>query len=276
MTTHSLAAQVLLGVGVLLAAGAAAQARAEQSLKAGLQSVAERRIFFGHQSVGLNLIEGLRDLAEREGVGLRIVDARPPGVDARTLAHGALAENGDPLRKLRSFAEAFSSGAAAGADVAMMKFCYVDIGSGTDVATLFAAYRRTMAEVQAANPGTTLLHVTAPLQSVEGGLRGWVKRLLGRPLWGTDHNVRREEFNELLRREYGGQGTLFDLARAESTRPDGVAETSPWQGRGVRALVPSYTEDGGHLNQEGRTRAARELVAVIAALPRRAPPTAIR
>jgi len=273
--TLSLAVHAFLGLGAVLVVGAASQARAEQSLKSKLQSAAERRIFFGHQSVGLNLLEGMQQLAKREGVSLRIVEARPPGVDAGTLAHAAMEENGDPLKKLRSFKRAFTSGAAAGADLAFLKFCYVDITADTDVSALFAAYRTTMAEVQAASPGTTFLHVTAPLQSVEGGIRGRLKRVLGRPLGGTAHNARREEFNELLRREYEGKAPLFDLARVESTRPDGSFETAPWNGREVRALVPAYTEDGGHLNGEGQLRAAEALVSVIAS-PGRPAPTATR
>lgn len=268
MTTHALAAQTLLGLGALLAVGAATQARADAALKGTLQAVSERRIFFGHQSVGMNLLEGLTDLARAEGVALRVIEARPPGVAAGTLAHAFLPENGAPLKKLAAFAGAFADGSAAGADVALMKLCYVDVTEATDVAALFAAYRKTVAEVQAASPATTLLHVTAPLQTVESGPKAFVKRLLGRPLWGSQHNARREEFNELLRREYGGKAPLFDLARLEATRPDGGTETSAWQGREVRALVPAYTDDGGHLNAEGRRRAARELAALLAALPR--------
>lgn len=276
MTTQSLAVHALLGLGALLAAVVAGRARAEPSAKAELQAVAERRIFFGHQSVGMNLLEGLQLVARQEGVPLRVVEARASGVDAGTLAHAFVEKNGDPLTKLRNFARALSSGAAAGADVALLKFCYVDVTADTDVAALFAAYRKTIAEAQAAHPGTTFLHVTVPLQTVEGGVRGWAKRLLGRPLWGTSHNARREELNDLLRREYLGKAPLFDLARVESTRPDGTSETAPWNGREVRALVPEYTDDGGHLNERGRVRAARELISVLAAVPRAPPKTAAR
>ena len=277
MMTHSfLVVQALLGASALVALGAATRARADEPLKATLQEVAGRRIFFGHQSVGLNLLDGLRQLAEREGVPLRIVDAGPAGVGAGTLAHAAMAENGDPRRKLRSFAGAITSGVAVGADLAFVKFCYVDVTADTDVTALFASYQETMAAVQAASPGTIILHVTLPLQTVEGGVRGWLKRLLGKPLWGTAHNARREEYNELLRRAYAGKAPLFDLARVESTRPDGTAQTVRWNGGEVRALVPAFTDDGGHLNEAGRLRAARELAAAIAAAPRRDAATTAR
>jgi hypothetical protein len=268
MTTSAPAVQALMGVVAAFGAGLALPARAEPAVKSGLQALSERRLFFGHQSVGLNLLEGLRELAALEGTALKVVDARPTGVQPGTLAHLALPENGDPARKLRSFAAAFGGdGQARGADLALMKFCYVDVLADTDVASLFAAYQRTVAEVRAASPGTTLVHVTVPLQAVEGGVRGWLKRRLGRTLWNVDHNARREEFNDLLRGAYQGRAPFFDLAHAEATRPDGRIETAPWQGREVRALVPAYTDDGGHLNRQGRLAAARALVAALAAAP---------
>ncbi|MCM2333136.1 MAG: hypothetical protein NDI82_04220 [Anaeromyxobacteraceae bacterium] len=270
MTMNSQAAQALLGLGaVVLAVGAVVslQARAEPAVKSGLQALSGRRVFFGHQSVGSNVLDGVRDLAALEGAALRVTEARASGVPAGTLVHLPLAENGDPFRKLHSFVQAFASGEAAGADLALMKFCYVDVTASTDVAALFAAYQRTVAEVEARSPGTTVVHVTVPLQTVEGGLKAWLKGLLGRPIGGAEHNARREAYNDLLRAAYQGRAPLFDLALAESTRPDGSAETITWRGRPLRALVPAYTGDGGHLNEEGRRAAARALVAALAAAP---------
>jgi lysophospholipase L1-like esterase len=41
-----------------------------------------------------------------------------------------------------------------------------------------------------------------------------------------------------------------------------------WNGGSAPALTPAFTDDGGHLNAAGRLRAARELVSVLAGLPR--------
>jgi hypothetical protein len=60
--------------------------------------------------------------------------------------------------------------------------------------------------------------------------------------------VRREQFNELMRAEYGPK-ELFDLAKFESTYPDGTRERGD---KSHFALVPDYTDDGGHLNARGR------------------------
>ncbi len=91
-----------------------------------------------------------------------------------------------------------------------------------------------------------------------------MKRLFGRSPYGTVENVRRDEYNRLLRATYAGREPIFDLARIESTAPDGRLVTVTWDGITVPAMAPEYTVDGGHLNALGRQRAAREFIAVLA------------
>jgi lysophospholipase L1-like esterase len=93
--------------------------------------------------------------------------------------------------------------------------------------------------------------------------------MLGRAPYGVLENLRREEYNDLLRQTYAGHAPLFDLARLESTDPNGEKTTAAWKGHLVPALAPLYTDDGGHLNALGRQLAAREFVAVLAAIPAR-------
>jgi len=234
--------------------------------KAELQTVAQRRVFFGHQSVGLNIMEGLSRLATRNGVPLQIAEAKE-GVPDATFGHAFVAENGDPRRKLKSFEEAFETGAAAQAELALVKFCYVDFGVDTDAAALFADYQASMARLRARNPDVTFVHVTVPINGLATDLKSRVKRLLGRPSWELAANARRDDFNNLLRQAYQGKEPIFDLARVEAERPDGTLETADFQGRAVPVLRASYTHDGGHLNAEGQERAARALVSVLAAAP---------
>jgi hypothetical protein len=266
--------EVMAGL-MVFAAGTTASGRVEGDprLRTELEEVSRHTVFFGHQSVGRNLLDGIRELAAREGVPLRFAEtagggAIPPG----TFAHGAVPENGNPLLKLRSFERALETGAAAGVDVAFVKFCYVDFDAGTDAPALFAAYQATLESLKRRYPQTTFVHVTAPLTTIQGGAKAFVKRLLGRPPSGVMENQRREEFNALLRRATEGKEPLFDLALVESTAPDGRAEAFEWNGRTVPALVPAYTDDGGHLRGEGQRRAARQLVSVLASATRRATP----
>jgi lysophospholipase L1-like esterase len=236
---------------------------ADLALRADLERIARERIYFGHQSVGANLLEGVQELAAEAGVEVRIRRAEhasqvPPG----TFGHTFVAENGKPLKKLESFRTALAS---ASVDLALVEFCYVDIGADTDVKALFSRYRETLAELRKAHPRTTFIHETLPLTTAQAGWKALVKRLLGRAPSGTAENARREEYNRLLRAAYAGREPLFDLARVESTAPDGTAVRVAGEGALAPALAPAYTDDGGHLNAQGRRRAARELIAVLAA-----------
>jgi hypothetical protein len=268
------------GAVLALAAAVALPSRAsEGDVRAQLQVVAGRSIYFGHQSVGMNLIDGLRELSAEQGVPLRVVEAKGTlDVPAAAFAHSYIAENGDPMRKLRSFAQALD-GASAEPAVALMKFCFVDFRPDTDARALFAAYQETLAGLKARHPGIAFVHVTTPLTTVQGGVKGALKRLLGRAPAGLLENARREEYNALLRAAYRGREPFFDLAETESTRPDGSRETVEWHGAAVAALVPAYTLDGAHLAGIGQIRAARDFLAVLASVPvgaRITPPQAAR
>ena len=211
--------------------------------------MAQERIYFAHQSVGANILQGVKELSARAGVPVFVKDEFVP-------------ENGDPLRKLENFRHSVGTGSRY--DIALVKFCYVDVDADTDVAALFDQYRMVMSELRAKNPRTVFVHVTLPLTTVQTGPKAWVKRLLGRSPYGTVENVRRDEYNRLLRSTYAGREPIFDLARLESTAPDGKLVTVTWDGFTAPAMAPEYTKDGGHLNALGRARAAREFIAVLA------------
>jgi hypothetical protein len=251
---------------ILLSVAALDASAADAALRADLERVAQRAIFFGHQSVGTNLLDGIRQLAQEAGVPLRIAEvSTAAAVKPATFGHAFVAENGDPVRKLRSFEQAM--GAQPAVDIAFVKFCYVDIGADTDAKALFARYRATLDGLRADYPRTAFVHVTLPLTEPQGGVKALAKRLLGRAPSGTLENLRREEYNTLLRRTYTDREPIFDLARVESTAPDGTPVAVQWDGGTAPALASAYSADGGHLNAAGQRRAARELIAVLAAVP---------
>jgi len=247
----------------LLSLAATIAQGADEALRSDLAQVAGKRIYFAHQSVGGNLLDGVAMLSREADVPLRIVETpSAAGLAPGTWGHFFVPENGDPLRKLANFKKALGSGSAA--DIALVKFCYVDIDAATDAATLFTRYQETIAQLRARNPQTTFVHVTLPLTTAQTGWKALAKRLLGRAPYGTIENVRREQYNALMRRAYAGREPLFDLARVESTAPDGSAVTVAWDGAVAPAMASVYTDDGGHLNETGRLVAARALLAVLA------------
>lgn len=235
-----------------------------------VSALAKRRIFFGHQSVGFNVMEGVEDLvAKRQRSSLKVVllkgDAAPSGPG---FMHAGIGENEKPLTKIDGFAHALQGSMFGSADIALYKFCYVDIRADTDVAALFRRYKYSAAQLQQEYPQTLFVHMTAPLTVVQSGPKAMLKKLLGRPdRWALD-NAQRERFNDLMRSEYG-KGYFFDLARVESTGQDGRRHSFAAGDREVGVLVNEYSSDGKHLNERGRRWVAAHLLDYLARLPDR-------
>jgi len=226
------------------------------------ERLAGQRIYFGHQSVGDNVVAGLQDvMRDHPQIRLRILQTSDPADFAGPVfAHSHLGQNGDPLSKLRAFAALLDGGLADRLDIALFKFCYVDVTAGTDVEALFAEYRTAMNRLRQAYPRVTLVHVTVPLTVRRTGPKAWAKKLLGR----QDDNYARSRFNALLLQEYAGRAPVYDLAACEATARDGTRAWYESDGCRVYALLEAYTTDGGHLNERGRCAAAIQLLRALA------------
>lgn len=234
-------------------------------LQADLEAVREARIFFNHQSVGGNILDGLRSLSQRASDGaLRIVtiDAAPPGSEP-AFVHAMGGENRRPESKVEAFASLLRSGQGPAPEIAMMKLCYLDINPETDVMAVLDDYSATIRTLRAEFPETTFIHVSVPLGAHSTSTKDRLSRLIGRDVWNDGSNAKRNEYNELLAERFPDE-PIFDLARLESTWPDGRRETFDHAGRRSFAMVPAYTNDGGHLNAVGRERAAASLVRLMA------------
>lgn len=223
--------------------------------------LARRRIFFGHQSVGDGLIEGLAEgLGNRRGL-IRddLQPPLPPG-----LLHARIGRNRDPLSKIDHFASIVRQGIGAQCEFALFKFCYVDVDAGSNVQALFQRYAATMARLRAEFPLLRLGHVTVPLRDASPGPIGRARQILGRTSEAVRANASRHAFNQLLRARYQEIEPLFDLAATESIRPDGESCGQRFRGQWIPALAPGYTDDGGHLNGLGRRVAAEALATFLA------------
>lgn len=214
-----------------------------------LERIRSLKVFFGHQSVGDNILDGVRQLAPDLRVErMKAAPASP------MIADRMIGRNGSPSSKLADFAETMRT-SGTGVDIAMMKFCYVDFEAGTNVEAIRQEYERTFAELSQQFPETTFVHVTVPLTVTQAGPKAIVKRLLGKPLAGEYENRNRSQFNEWLRQEYP-VNRLFDLAAVESRAPNGTPTTFELEGRHYEMLYPGYSDDGGHLIGDGRRLAA--------------------
>jgi len=191
-----------------------------------------RRVLWGHQSVGENIIEGARQL----------------GFDFATVSNGgdygeahwgeaAVADNGDPERKIRSFITLMTSGGIGRrVEAASFKFCWVDFDDGTDVQDLLDDYDAAIRDLQARFSDVRFLHVTPPLTTDEPELNG-----------------HRWRYGRELIRRHRDSGLVFDLAAVISTDAAGRQCKSGNQ----RRLCPGWASDSGHLNDAGAKRAAK-------------------
>jgi len=245
----------------------------DDEVSRGLGVLTDSKVFFGHQSVGMNIMDGIRDIAATKNVAnLSIVEARSADkMQSPGLYHAYVGQNTDPLSKVRDFESILRSGVADAVDVAFLKFCYVDFDETTDVAAIFAAYRDTMNKLKADYPKLKMVHFSAPLTAKETGIKATVKQLIGRKSWSDTSNTVRQVFNQFMRAEYEGKEPFFDIAMVEASDASGMARLSGAGASTFYLLRPEYTNDGGHLNDEGRRRAASWLAAVLAAIPAKVP-----
>lgn len=231
-------------------------------------AVRGRRVFFGHQSVGDNILDGMCDLASAAGEAApQVISLDAGGAQGLAgagstgapsgdgfLAEAHIGENGDPAAKMADFARLMRGGVGAAVDVALMKFCYVDFGRRTRPDRLFDDYLAMADRLAQEFPDVTLLHATVPLTtgpSLANALRG--------------------AFNSMLRERYAAD-RIIDIAALETgtTPVDRAASDGSRRRIDVPAafaretLDPALTTDGGHLNDLGRRRVATGFLRALA------------
>lgn len=238
----------------------------DDALAADFERVGAARVYFGHQSVGGNILSGLADLQgqlDRPLIRVAELGALDAGDGGGVLLQTAIGQNGKPGAKCEDFRQVMKQ-LQGRVDVALFKFCYIDFDDQSDAAAIFDTYARTMDEMKQQYPEVIFVHVTAPLRSIERGPGVWARELLGKRNRAKYANAARGEFNRLLRERYAAD-PIFDLAAVMSTYPDGRREAFTLDGKTYESLVPAYTNDGGHLNTVGATYGAAGFVESIAA-----------
>lgn len=196
-----------------------------------LTALSTKRVLFGHQSVGNNLVYGNPGAVDYSTVGLggfnAIFNANPTGgvtvglsgpedapfSDAAIQAWqpGQWAEfeiptNGDPVLKINNFKAMMDRCAGLGRtpDYAGFKFCFADVGESTDVSatsTIWTTYVSVMDALNVAYPGRIIF---------------WTGAISAHP----DANqgaadAKREELSQRIRDRYGSTGRVFDFSMKE-------------------------------------------------------------
>jgi hypothetical protein len=229
----------------------------------------KKRIYFGHKSVGNNILDGVRTvMADYPQTHLKIIDVDDiPHNGYGCLAHSKIGTNGDPISKIHAFSGVIEKLSTGGVQVAFFKFCYVDITATSNIDGIFSEYRQAMSTLKTKFPDIIFIHLTVPLTVLNRRLKTLIKLLLRKDkIWEYDNLVAKNAYNSLIRDEYLGKEPIFDIAEIESTRQNGQISTFKRLGETYCSLVPSYSNDGGHLNDMGKQWVAKHLMVYLATL----------
>jgi hypothetical protein len=226
------------------------------------------RTFFAHQSVGADILAGIEQLTRDGSHVARVLDLASPSVEpdlthSLVIIHQRIGANREPLTKIAGFRAVLDAKHRPEIDVAVLKFCYVDITTQDEAETLWRHYETAIEELSTAHPGVRLIHCTVPLRSLPEGPYAWLRRSLGHWHPAIAANRARDWFNRQLRERFGGGDRLFDLAALESRRANGKPCELMDAGMRVPSLAREWTYDGGHLNERGRTMAAAAFLELL-------------
>ncbi|GAI33321.1 unnamed protein product, partial [marine sediment metagenome] len=142
------------------------------------KKLSENKIYFGHQSVGFNIIAGIKDvMKENPKIKLNVAKINNTAdFNNPVFAHSGVGNNTDPRSKINAFSNFMEEGTTHSADIAFFKFCFLDITANTDAHKVFTEYKNTMSRLNESYPRTTFIHVTVPLTCIPSGLKGWTRR----------------------------------------------------------------------------------------------------
>ncbi len=230
-----------------------------------IEKVAKQNIYFGHQSVGWNILSGIEKWEEKYGVKLSMIESRDfSNAKEATFYHFAVGKNSNPKSKIDDFISLVETIPDTSEAVVFFKLCYVDIVATSDVKKLFEYYKHKMHNLNQEHPENKLVLMTVPLTGIQKGWKSMVKKILGKVPYGYLENIKRNEFNSLLKEEFSGVLPIFDLAGIESTLPDGSIETFSYERTAYPCVPDFYTSDMGHLNEYGAKVVSYNLLAFLA------------
>lgn len=232
-------------------------------------SLAQKRVFFGHQSVGSNIIQGVQELLEEHpSINLRIIDTTDlEAIEGPGLFHGKIGRNTRPKSKFLAFRRVIENSQNLGVDIGVIKICYIDVRTDSNPTEIFEIYSSTVSKLQVSCPDTVFIHSTVPIEAKNPNtkkiLKEAIKSIIGRP-GVIDDNTVRQRYNALVLETFQGTSLVFDIARHESIGPDGSMSFHKRGGEKVPLMDGRYSDDGGHLNAVGRRRIAEQFLIQLA------------
>ncbi len=230
------------------------------------EQLANKRIYFGHQSVGFNIIDGIEKvLSLHPSIKLSIVETRKDDlINKGIFAHFRVGENRNPFTKINDFVNVIDNELDKAPDIAFLKFCYVDVPDNVAVYKLFELYKAKTEALKKNHPNLNIVHFTMPLKTQHFSWKSKLKNFIGKESWELAENIKRNNYNKLLLEEYKGRQPIFDIASYEATLQNGSQAVFKYKGEQFLYMQDSYSSDGGHLNSLGAQVIAEQLLIFLA------------
>jgi len=230
--------------------------------------VANKKVFFGHQSVGENILHGL-SLVDSDR-GIKVIDIKDSAGKYRDISgfyHAKIGNNRSPESKINGFEKLVETYFNGDLDVAFLKLCYVDVTRDTAIAELFSHYQSALKRLKEKFPDIVFVHFTVPLTVSNTTWKTQLKQVLGQEdIWEYADNIKRNQYNQMVFEEYMGEEPIFDIATLEATHSDRSKEIFNIKGQDYHAMAKENSSDGGHLNDSGSKRVILPLIDLLAKL----------
>lgn len=226
--------------------------------KTDLYTLKGKKVYFAHQSVGNNIVQGLSSLIEKsEDIKfIKIVTLEDYLKDNYEhndsffyFIHSRIGQNGHPDIKLNDFLQKCDS--LPDIDAAFIKLCYADVRHETDVQVLYKNYVETLSQLQKKHQQAKFIYFTVPYTTKEGYFKGTLKKVMGK----HDNNIARNKLNTLIRQT--NNIDIFDIGFYESHLESDNTELEK------EYLLKEYTYDNGHLNPPAAERISWYLIDYI-------------
>lgn len=255
------AALIILAVTIFIISSNKSGNSMDPEIYKNIALIRQKNIYFGHQSVGENIIDGIKKIIlDGKQNEVLIKDYNNHGPFERTyFLHSKIGQNGYPQSKFNEFADIIHDLAKKNLNIAMMKLCFVDITKTTNIDEVFKSYVNLIETLQHQYPEIKFIHFTVPLKSEPSWINKLKDKIKGNYNYDPRDNEARNNYNELLLSKYPPKD-IFDLAGVESTYPDSKREVMIIDGKPCYSLIKEYTTDGGHLNDMGKDIVSEKLI----------------
>ncbi|SHI14758.1 hypothetical protein [Desulfofustis glycolicus] len=232
-----------------------------------LSNLLAKRIFFGHQSVGENIISGIKLYDEKLAATIFPMNEKNIYIPNTGIIHKRIGQNNYPKKKIDDFVKVIRDDLEGSVDIAFIKLCYVDITKDTDIQSVFDYYKKNFDKLAKDFPSTVFVHLTVPLTSLKETWKTKLKKILGKDdIWEYANNIKRNQYNKMVMDEYQHTAPFFNLAKIEATSKSGELISFSHKGEQYLAMAKEWTSDGGHLNESGSLQVARELLLYLNSL----------